>query len=81
MNSVLPYHRGALIQRGREIGGVFHSLFRTLLPIGKAVIKSSPKLILQTAKSLLGRKLRKLAQKVAIILQKTYWKRIISGTL
>ena len=66
MNSVLPYHRGALIQRGRGIGGVFNSLFRTLLPIGKAVIKSSPKLIKQTVKSPLGRKLRKSAQKVAI---------------
>ena len=66
MNSVLPYHRGVLIQRGRGIGGVFNSLFRTLLPIGKAVIKSSPKLIKQTARSPLGKKLRKSAQKVAI---------------
>ena len=61
MNSVLPYHRGALIQRGQGIGEV-----GTLLPIGKAVIKSSPKLIKQTAKSPLGRKLRKSAQKFAI---------------
>ena len=66
MNSVLPYHRGVLIQRGRGIGGVFNSLFRTLLPIGKAVIKSTPKFIKQTAKSPLGKKLQKSAQKVAI---------------
>ena len=66
MNSVLPYHRGVLIQRGRGIGGVFSSLFRTLLPIGKAVIKSTPKFIKQTAKSPLGKKLQKSAQKVAI---------------
>ena len=66
MNSVLPYHRGVLIQKGRGIGGVFNSLFRTLLPIGKAVIKSSPKLIKSTAKTPLGRKIRKSAQKVAL---------------
>jgi hypothetical protein len=66
MNSVLPYHRGVLIQKGRGIGGVFNSLFRTLLPIGKAVIKSSPNLIKNTAKTPLGRKIRKSAQKVAL---------------
>ena len=66
MNSVLPYHRGVLMQRGRGIGGVFNSLFRTLLPIGKSVIKSTPKLIKATAKSPLGKKLRKSAKKVAI---------------
>ena len=66
MNSVLPYHRGILIQKGRGIGGVFNSLFRTLLPIGKAVIKSSPKIIKSAAKSPLGKKLRKSAKKVAL---------------
>ena len=45
MNAVLPYHKGVLLQKGRGIGGVFNSLFRTLLPIGKAVLKSSPKLL------------------------------------
>ena len=78
MNSVLPYHRGVLIQRGRGIGGVFNSLFRTLLPIGKAVIKSTPKFIKQTAKSPLGKKLRKSAQKVAINTAKIYWKLVLS---
>ena len=43
MNAVLPYHKGVLLQKGRGIGGVFSSLFRTLLPIGKTVLKSSPK--------------------------------------
>ena len=66
MNAVLPYHKGVLLQKGRGIGGVFSSLFRTLLPIGKAVLKSSPKIIKSTAKSPLGRKLRKSAQKVAL---------------
>ena len=66
MNAVLPYHKGVLLQKGRGIGGVFNSLFRTLLPIGKAVLKSSPKIIKTTAKSPLGRKLRKSAQKVAL---------------
>ena len=66
MNAVLPYHKGVLFQKGRGIGGVFNTLFRTLLPIGKAVIKSSPKIIKSTVKSLLGRKLRKSAQKVAL---------------
>ena len=44
MNAVLPYHKGVLLQKGRGIGGVFSSLFRTLLPIGKTVLKSSPKI-------------------------------------
>ena len=66
MNSILPYHRGILIQKGRGIGGVFNSLFRTLLPIGKAVIKSSPKIIKSAAKTPLGKKLRKSAKKVAL---------------
>ena len=63
MNAVFPYHKGVLLQKGRGIGGVFNSLFRTLLPIGKAVLKSSPKIIKSTAKSPLGRKLRKSAKK------------------
>ena len=66
MNAVLPYHKGVLLQKGRGIGGVFNSLFRTLLPIGKAVLKSSPKIIKSTARSPLGRKLRKSAKKVAL---------------
>ena len=40
--------------------------FRTLLPIGKTVLKSSPKIIKNTARSPLGRKLRKSAKKVAL---------------
>jgi len=66
MNAVLPYHKGVLLQKGRGIGGVFSSLFRTLLPIGKTILKSSPKIIKSTARSPLGRKLRKSAQKVAL---------------
>ena len=66
MNAVLPYHKGVLLQKGRGIGGVFSSLFRTLLPIGKTVLKSSPKIIKSTARSPLGRKLRKSAKKVAL---------------
>ncbi len=61
MNAVLPYHKGVLFQKGRGTGGVFNTLFRTLLPIGKAVIKSSPKIFKSTVKSPLGRKLRKSA--------------------
>ena len=78
MNSVLPYHRGVLIQKGRGIGGVFNSLFRTLLPIGKAVIKSSPKLIKSTAETPLGKKIRKSAQKVALNTAKIYWNLVTS---
>ena len=63
MNAVLPYHKGVLLQRVRGIGGVFNSLFRTLLPIGKADLKSSPKIIKSTARSPQGRKLRKSAKK------------------
>ena len=66
MNSGLPYHRGVLIQKGRGIGGVFSSLFRSLLPIGKAVIKSTPSIIRSTAKSPIGRKLRRSAKKVPL---------------
>ena len=63
MNSVLPYHRGVLIQKGRGIGGVFNSLFRTLLPIGKAVVKSSSNLIKSTAKNHLGKENSKICPK------------------
>ena len=68
MNAILPYHIGVSLQKGRGIGGVFNSLFRTLLPIGKVVLKSSPKIIKSTARSplALGRKLRKSAKKVAL---------------
>ena len=48
---------------GIYLGGVFYSLFRTLLRIGKAVLKSSPKIIKSTARSPLGRKLLKSAKK------------------
>ena len=78
MNSVLPYHRGVLIQRGRGIGGVFNSLFRTLLSIGKSVIKSTPKLIKASAKSPLGKKLRKSAKKWLLIQQEICWNLVIS---
>ena len=66
MNAVIPYHRGVLTQRGKGIGGVFSSLFRNLLPIGKAFVRSSPKIIKNTVKSPLGKKLRRSAKKVAI---------------
>ena len=39
MYPVQPHHRGIYIQKGRGIGGIFSSLFRTLIPIGKSVIK------------------------------------------
>ena len=70
MNAVLPYHKGVLLQKGRGIGGVFSSLFRTLLPIGKTVLKSSTKIIKSTERSPLGRKLRKSAKKSLWIQQK-----------
>jgi len=66
MNAVLPYHRGVLFQKGRGIGGIFSSLLRTLVPIGKTIIKSAPSIIKSTAKSPIGRKLRKSAKKVAL---------------
>ena len=62
MNAVLPYHKDVLLQKGRGIGGMFSSLFRTLLPIGKIFLKISPKIIKSTARSPLGRKLRKSAK-------------------
>ena len=66
MNAVLPYHRGVLFQKGRGIGGIFSSLLRTLLPIGRTIIKSTPSIIKSTAKSPIGRKLRKSAKKFAL---------------
>ena len=71
MNAVLPYHRGVLFQKGRGIGGIFSSLLRTLLPTGKTIIKSAPSIIQSTAKSPIGRKLRKSAKKVALNTAKT----------
>ena len=66
MNNVVPYHRGLLIQRGTGIGGIFSSLFRTLAPIGKAVLKSTPRLLKAATKSKVGRHLTKSAKKIAI---------------
>ena len=66
MNAGLPYHRGVILQKGRGVGSVFSSLFRTLLPIGKAVIKSTPSIIKSTARSPIGRKLKQSAKKLAL---------------
>ena len=66
MNTGLPYHRGVILQKGRGVGSVFSSLFRTLLPIGKAVIKSTPSIIKSTARSPIGRKLKRSAKKLAL---------------
>ena len=66
MNTGRPYHRDVILQKGRGIGSVFSSLFRTLLPIGKAVIKSTPSIIKSTAKSPIGRKLKRSAKKLAL---------------
>ena len=54
------------LQKGRGVGSVFSSLFRTLLPIGKAVIKSTPSIIKSTARSPIGRKLKRSAKKLAL---------------
>ena len=40
------YHSGRKIQRGKGIGSIFNSIFRTILPIGKKIVTSA------TAKSL-----------------------------
>ena len=66
MNAGLPYHRGVILQKGRGVGSVFSSLFRTLLPIGKAVIKSTPSIIKSTARSPIGRKWKRSAKKLAL---------------
>ena len=66
MNTGLPYHRGVILQKGRGVGSVFSSLFRTLLPIGKAVIKSTPSIIKSTARSPIGRKSKRSAKKLAL---------------
>ena len=66
MDNVIPYHKGLLIQRGRGIGGIFSSLFRTLLPIGKAVVKSTPKLLKAASKSKVGKRLKKSAKEIAL---------------
>ena len=66
MDNVIPYHKGLLIQRGRGIGGIFSSLFRTLLPLGKAAVKSTPKLLKAASKSKVGKRLKKSAKKIAL---------------
>ena len=66
MNTGIPYHTGVIIQIRRGIGSVFSSLFRNLLSIGKAVIKSTPSIIKSTAKSPIRRKLKRSAKKLAL---------------
>merc|ERR1712001_510358 len=62
----MGYHRGVILQKGRGVGSVFSSLFRTLLPIGKAIIKSTPSIIKSTARNPIGRKLKRSAKKLAL---------------
>ena len=66
MNIGLPYHRGVILQTGRGIGSVFSLLFRTLLPIGKAVIKSTPSIIKSSAKIPIGRNFKRSVKKLAL---------------
>ena len=63
MYPVQPHHRGIYIQKGRGIGGIFSSLFRTLIPIGKSVLKKVPSIIKSVNKSALGKQLKKSAKK------------------
>ncbi len=66
MNTGLPYHSSIIVQKGRGVGRIFSSLFRTLLPLGKAVIKSTPSIMKSTAKSPIGRKLKRSAKKLTL---------------
>lgn len=36
----MAFHRGPLLQRGYGLGGIFASLFKRIIPIGKAFIQS-----------------------------------------
>ena len=60
-NGIL-YYKGLLIQKGRGIEGIFGSLHRTLLPIGKAVVKSTPQILKAASKSKVGKRLKKSAK-------------------
>ena len=66
IRTVTPYHSGIYHQKGTGIASIFGHLFRTLIPITKSVIKSSPTIVKNIAKSELGKKLKKSAQKVAL---------------
>ena len=64
MDSGIPFHKRLVIQKGRGIGGIFSSLFRTLLPIGRAVVKSSPQILKAASKNIVGKRLTKSAKKL-----------------
>ena len=66
MYPIQPHHRGIYIQKERGIGGIFSSLFRTLIPIGKSVLKKVPSIIKSANKSTLGKQLKKSAKKIAL---------------
>ena len=52
------YHRGLHLQRGKGIGSLFNSIFRTILPIGKKILSSpTTKKIAKT----IGKKLGNIA--------------------
>ena len=59
MDSGIPFHKGLLIQKGRGIGGIFSSLFRTL-------VKSSPRILKAASKSNVGKRIKKSAKKIAL---------------
>ena len=62
MDSGIPFHKGLLIQKGRGIGGISSSLFRSLLPIGKAVVKSTPQIFKAASKIIkVGKRLKKFS--------------------
>ena len=66
IRTVTPYHSGVYHQKGTGVASIFGHLFRTLIPITKSVIKSSPAIVKNIAKSKLGKKLKKSAQKIAL---------------
>ena len=66
ISTVTPYHSGVYHQKGTGVASIFGHLFRTLIPITKSVIKSSPAIVKNIAKSKLGKKLKKSAHKIAL---------------
>ena len=52
------------MKRGRGIGGIFSSLFRKLAPIGKAVVKSAPKIFKKVSRSKTGKHFKNLLNKL-----------------
>lgn len=63
MGAYRVVHHGPYLQRGRGIGAIFATLFRALMPVAKAGVKTALKHGVKAAKSQVGRQALRVAKR------------------